>query len=154
MFTKYTNISKCVSHLTTLMENDICYEQMVICCLQLASAWLRSPHFCKVKLTYFVVICQNLTWIWQRRSSLGSDVRGSSSLLSATSAAYILVCRDYFCWGTLGLAPHKKAPNPEDTRTSASLSSWRTAWMSMCSYVSLRFSVCSPLSVQLHCAQS
>lgn len=38
-------------------------EQMVvvICCPQLASAWIRSAHFYKVKLTYFVVICQTLT---------------------------------------------------------------------------------------------
>lgn len=58
----YTNKSKCVSLLTIFMEH-ICSEQMVIViyCPQLASTWIRSPYFCKVKLTYLVVICQILT---------------------------------------------------------------------------------------------
>lgn len=57
-----TNKNNCVSLLIIFMEY-VWSEQMVmvICCPQLASTWIRSPFFCKAKLTYLVVICQVLT---------------------------------------------------------------------------------------------
>lgn len=56
-------------------------------CPQLGSTWPRSVHFWKVKLTYFPVICQYLTFIWQEKKAFGTACRVHSALcfLSASS---------------------------------------------------------------------
>lgn len=78
---------------------------MVIFCSQLASTWIRSPYICKVKLTYLVIICQILTWIW-RRNRFGRDSHGSCTLLSVDFTVCILICTTISFW-KFGAAPRK-----------------------------------------------
>jgi len=60
---------------------------MVKHCPQLGSTWPRSVHFWKVKLTYFPVICQYLTLIWQEKKAFGTAfvARSGVCFLSASS---------------------------------------------------------------------
>lgn len=60
---------------------------MVKHCPQLGSTWPRSVHFWKIKLTYFPVICQYLTLIWQQKKAFGTDSSAHSGVcfLSASS---------------------------------------------------------------------
>ena len=60
---------------------------MVKHCPQLGSTWPRSVHFWKVKMTYFPVICQYLTLIWQQKKSIWHGPRAHRCLrfLSASS---------------------------------------------------------------------
>lgn len=59
---------------------------MVKHCPQLGSTWPRSVHFWKVKLTYFPVICQYLTLIWQKKKAFGtaSSAHSGVCFLSAS----------------------------------------------------------------------
>lgn len=52
-------------------------------CPQLGSTWPRSVLFWKVKLTYFPVICQYLTLIWQQKKALGTASHGVCFLLAS-----------------------------------------------------------------------
>lgn len=45
---------------------------MVKHCPQLGSTWPRSVHFWKINPTYFPVICQYLTLIWQQKNPFGT----------------------------------------------------------------------------------